>query len=98
MKRCVHACVRAETTGERAAKKAVVALQRKSRKKQRTKSTYGLECAEGLRGAGTSQRIRGPNLRQESVVKCPKRKRKESISTVQTHKQGPEHELRDESR
>jgi len=28
-KRCVHACVRAETTGERAAKKALVALQRR---------------------------------------------------------------------
>lgn len=59
--------VRAETTGERAAEKALVALQQKSRKKQKMKCTYGLECAEGLRGAGTSQRIRGPKLRQESV-------------------------------
>ena len=25
-------------------------------------NAYGLECAFGLRGAGTSQRIRGPNL------------------------------------
>jgi hypothetical protein len=59
MKICVHACVRVETTGERAAK-ALVALQRKSRKKQKAERTYGLECAEGLRGAGTSQRIKGP--------------------------------------
>jgi len=28
-KRCVHACVRAETTGERAAKMVLVALQRR---------------------------------------------------------------------
>jgi hypothetical protein len=54
MKICVHVCVRVETTGEGAAK-ALVALQRKSRKKQRAERTYRLECAEGLRGVGTLQ-------------------------------------------
>jgi hypothetical protein len=68
MKRCVHACARAETTGERAAKKgALVALLRESRKKGRRKRTYGFECADGLRGAGTSQRIKGPKLKEGSV-------------------------------
>jgi hypothetical protein len=90
--------MRAETTGERAAKKALVALQRKSRKKQRTKSTYGLECAEGLRGAGTSQRIRGPKLRQESVCERKSHQAQEREPTVQTQKQGRERELLDESR
>ena len=73
--------VRAETTGERAAEKALVALQQKSRKKQKLKGTYGFECAEGLRGAGTSQRIRGPKLRQESVVseKMLRRKGRQGI-------------------
>ena len=33
MKTCAHVCVCAETTGERAAKKALVALLRESRKK-----------------------------------------------------------------
>ena len=68
MKRCVHACARAETTGERAAiKGALVALLRESRKKGRRKRTYGFECADGLRGAGTSQRIKGPKLMVTSV-------------------------------
>ena len=87
---------RAETTGERAAEKALVALQRKSRKKQRKKSTYGFECAEGLRGAGTSQRIRGPKLRQEPV--CELKSVYGGEHTVQTQKQGRERELRDENR
>jgi hypothetical protein len=86
--------VRAETTGVRAAKKVLVALQRKSRKKQRMKSTYGLECAEGLRGAGTSQRIRGPKL---TFRKRKSHQVEERENTVQTQKQGRERELLDES-
>ena len=89
--------VRAETTGERAAKKALVALQRKSRKKQSMKSTYGLECAEGLRGAGTSQRIRGPKLRNETFCERKSHQAAERERTVQIQKQGRERELLDES-
>jgi hypothetical protein len=58
--------MRVETMGERAANKALVELQ----KKERAKRTYRLECAEGLRGEGTLQQIRGLKLRPETVCAC----------------------------
>lgn len=56
------------------------------------RDTYGLEFARGLRGAGTSQRTRGPYLRiKESVLE---RRVRDTARTVRIQRPGPGHVLR----
>lgn len=63
----------------------------------RREDTYGLELW-GLRGAGTSQRMRGPNLEGGNEVSGGRGLGRGEGRTVRTHRQGPLRELRDGSR
>ena len=89
--------VRAETTGRTCGEKGTRGAAAEEQEETKGKMTYGLECAEGLRGAGTSQRIRGPYLKQKTVCGTTLGEREDQL-TVQIQKQGHEHELRDENR
>jgi hypothetical protein len=55
--------------------------------------THGLECADGLRGAGTSQRTRGPYLLARVSTFTPLGFTPlYAVRTAQTHGPGLEHE------